>query len=344
MYNNRLLYIDIIKVTAIILVMMCHIPILYGIEATQEQMSLGWLTSIIIGAIGVPLFMMCTGALVLKRRMDCLADVMKFYRKNLLTIYITGCIWCLIYYGLSAYHSNESITIGGILKTILLINKPEVHLWYIRMILMYYFAIPFLTYLLHSHERMFIALVGIIAIITFGRNGYEILVNHNACPTTSGLSLSCYLVYLAIGYYVSNSKCSRYNNKGNWGIPILSLMMVGGITITVLLRYADWFRFMWYDNPFILIASVGFFALLKYIIEGTSISNNIISEMSKMTFGVYLCHMVILVYCLPYLLETINLPIVLEWLIVMLITLVSSFGLVYMSRFVPKLSKLLFRY
>lgn len=278
--KQRLLYIDIVKLLAIVFVVMCHIPMAFAGEGTTGDNALWRYAMTAIGDMGVPLFMMASGALVLGKDFHTKADIKKFYKRNWLPIYITGACWCLFYYFLN----TDSPSLSGIAKTMLLANKPEVHLWYIRMILAYYLIMPVLSYL--REKWVLWAMVVVVAAATFGWNGVRIFVQHEAFPTTSGLSLSCYLVYLVLGYKLARSNW-HVSNLLLLGITLLSL---AAIVVTLSL---GWFQFVWYDNPMVLVAAVSLFLLVKQTVQTRTVTA-LFTRMSNMTFGVYLCHVVLL--------------------------------------------------
>lgn len=224
--------------------------------------------------------MMASGALVLGKDFNTKGDIVRFYKRNWLPIYITGACWCLFYYFLNTASPSAS----DIAKTLLLANKPEVHLWYIRMILAYYLIMPVLSYLREKWALW--AMVVLVFVATFGWNGVRIFVQHEAFPTTSGLSLSCYLVYLVLGYKLTQSSW-RVPNLLLLGITLLSL---AALVVTLSL---GWFQFVWYDNPMVLVASVSLFLLVKQTVQAHT-ATTLITRLSNMTFGVYLCHVVLL--------------------------------------------------
>lgn len=278
--KQRSLYIDIVKLLAIVFVVMCHIPMAFAAEGPTGDGALWRYAMTAIGDMGVPLFMMASGALVLGKDFNTKEDIVRFYKRNWLPIYITGACWCLFYYFLN----TDSPSLSGIVKTLLLANKPEVHLWYIRMILAYYLIMPVLSYL--REKWVLWAMVALVFVATFGWNGVRIFVQHEAFPTTSGLSLSCYLVYLVLGYKLARSNW-HVSNLLLLGITLLSL---AAIVMTLSL---GWFQFVWYDNPMVLVAAVSLFLLVKQTVQART-ATTLVTCLSNMTFGVYLCHVVLL--------------------------------------------------
>lgn len=48
--------------------------------------------------LGVPLFLMITGALILKKDFNNFEKILQFYKKNLTRLIISVCLWNIIYY------------------------------------------------------------------------------------------------------------------------------------------------------------------------------------------------------------------------------------------------------
>ena len=64
--------------------------------------------------IGVPLFLMISGALLFTKRMETGEDLKKFYRHNLLSLLITTEIWyVIIYFFMVLWDPSTTILSGG---------------------------------------------------------------------------------------------------------------------------------------------------------------------------------------------------------------------------------------
>jgi len=332
MASNRLYYIDVIKVLAIVFVVMYHLPITWQITTWDENLPMAWNANMVIAIMGVPLFLMSTGALLLDRDLSSYRKIKLFLKKNFLPIFFTGAIWNVVYY----FVNTKNIAIADIVKSVLLINKQEEHLWYIRMILLYYALMPIMSGLLRYHKRFFILLVAICFLISFGNSGYLIFFRHEVFPTISGVSFSCYLVYMYAGYCVAKSKFKIH--------PIIPFFIcLISLSLMCFLREIDWFRFYWYDNPLCLIASISAFALIKNVHLNENNAKQI-AELSKMTFGVYLCHMLFVKCLFPSIALIYDVPFVLSYYSVLVLTLLLSLMSILIVKKYTDLSYILFRY
>ena len=105
--GGRSYYLDIARAIAIISISMNH-----AVNRTydnyfgqmEEFLESSYLSSLlksvatVFSHLGVPLFLMISGALLLHKRMETADDVKRFYRHNLWELFITTEIWYFIMY------------------------------------------------------------------------------------------------------------------------------------------------------------------------------------------------------------------------------------------------------
>ena len=105
--KKRTLYLDVARVAAIVSISLNHAVnrTFQNYQGQQEEFLAIPLASSVVkvlftifSKLGVPLFLMISGALLLNKRMDGPEDVKKFYKHNLLPLLITAEIWYAIMY------------------------------------------------------------------------------------------------------------------------------------------------------------------------------------------------------------------------------------------------------
>lgn len=325
---HRQIDLDIIKILAILSVILFHVPYVFSINVNSVDISYVWIVNVVFAAIGVPLFVMTTGTLALGRKFTCIRDVMMFYKNNLLPIYFTGVIWCFVYY----FINESSISFYKVIRIILLIDKPEVHLWYLRMIILYYLFMPLICFMHANHKNCYICVIIVCFFISVGGSAY-LIIEGCEMPTFRGWSILCYLVYMSVGHWISQNY-NVFLHKYGFVIAIFAM------AILILLRMNGVLCFIWYDNPLVFISSTCMFCFMRRRFDSFALSDKII-ELSKMTFGVYLSHMVWVKILASYNLSASN-PII--YYVVLMLIAVLSFAIVYFSKKIPLLSKILFRY
>lgn len=224
----RIFWIDIVKFIAILFVILAHVVwiVEQGIQV-NSILSNDFLTiNRIIATLGVPLFMLVSGSLLLGKDFKSKSDIFAFYKRGLLPLFITAEIWIAIY----CLVTIRPFSFKEMLFCMAFAHKPEVHLWYVRLIVIYYLLIPFLNRLRSRQISIYISLLIVIAAFTFIYNGWLILKG-DICPTHSNRSYFCYLIYMAIGHQLSRIKLS----KTIFAISFI-LVVVGGISYSFLLR------------------------------------------------------------------------------------------------------------
>jgi surface polysaccharide O-acyltransferase-like enzyme len=112
-----------------------------------------WFTVDIYGAIanmGVPLFVMLSGALLLDAaKAD---EPMKvFYKKRFMRVGIPMIFWTIIYFAWSAFLNGQPLTSVDVLKGVLMGSSG--HLWFLYLLVGLYMITPFLRILVKHMDR-----------------------------------------------------------------------------------------------------------------------------------------------------------------------------------------------
>lgn len=328
----RIFWIDIVKFIAILFVILAHVVwiVEQGIQVNCI-LSNDFLTiNRIIATLGVPLFMLVSGSLLLGKDFKSKSDIFAFYKRGLLPLFITAEIWIAIY----CLVTIRPFSLKEMLLCMAFVHKPEVHLWYVRLIVIYYLLIPFLNRLRSKRNSIYIALLIVIAAFTFIYNGW-LIWKGNMCPTHSNRSYFCYLIYMAIGYQLSRIKLSK-------SILVISciLAIVGGHILFLSLTRVNYF--LWYDNPMIALISMSLFYIIRHLCNSFK-NNKSIVEISKMSYGIYLSHF-ILIYIIGKCMQYYGCNIGIFYLSLFSIILIE-FAIIWgVKKIMPKFSKVFFRY
>lgn len=139
--GKRSFDIDLIKTVAIIGVVFIHTCIVGYSNAVG---SFDWLASLFWGSItraSVPLFFMCSGALLLDP--DRELTVRKLYSKNVLRILAALLFWAMAY---KCFHlaMEGNMTVGGLVQAVkqVVLFSHESHLYYLHILLLVYAFLP----------------------------------------------------------------------------------------------------------------------------------------------------------------------------------------------------------
>ena len=138
MSKSRKPWLDIIRATAILCVVLCH-----SVEAFYRPVLLGQLRLsfpfwnienllFTVGRIGVPLFLATTGALMLPRDYP---DVSAFYKKSLFPLFLTTEIWLFFNYIFYCLIEHKTFEISRLILEMLFLKASSLsHMWYMPVI------------------------------------------------------------------------------------------------------------------------------------------------------------------------------------------------------------------
>lgn len=330
--KSRIIWIDAVKFVAILMVLLAHMIWLFeqGMEK-QADFSVAFLTiNRIIASLGVPLFMMVSGTLLLGKKFETKNDVFVFYKRGLLPLFVTAEIWIVIYCCINI----RPFSIKELLMCMFFAHKPEVHLWYVRLIILYYLMLPFLNQLRKKWKGGFVGLVCIIVAFTFLYNGW-LIFHGSPCPTSSSRSYFCYIVYMAVAYALSKNNIAK---MCTWIFVVLGIL--GGYVLYLSMMSNSYF--LWYDNPLLAVVAICLFVLIRVGLEHVS-KCGILGEVSRMSYGIYLSHF-LLVYLAGMVLEGKTCGILVFYLVWGAILLFDAAVIFGMKRVSARIAKILFRY
>ena len=202
-----------------------------------------------------------------------------------------------------------------------------------------------MIYIIRKNKMFFFYLLTLIFLCTFGYNLF-LIYNNDSFPTTAGLSYSCYLIYFFGGYLVNNVTIKDRAYSLFWGLIVFSLSIFCCALTMIKFDY-----FLWYDNIFILFASISVFVIFKSLFPydfncKKLLVGNLITQLSNMIFGVFLIHMLFLRLLLPLL--PLNVNILNGWLLyyalIGMTYLLSCLTVLIVSIISREVAYLIFRY
>lgn len=163
METKRLAGIDLVKAAAIFCVLVIHscIP-----GYSRPLGGFDWYSSVFWGSVtrmAVPLFLMCTGALLLDPAKSFSAP--RFFRKNFLRLFIALFFWAAVY-KLYRLVFGGGLTGAGVVQALkeLVLFRHEDHLYYLHIALLVYAFVPVLRVLAeHAGKKCLIWLLALWA-------------------------------------------------------------------------------------------------------------------------------------------------------------------------------------
>lgn len=145
---GRVDWIDIAGAFAICCVVLNHgIETVYPLHAQEFALypiaeRVFALASFTLGRLGVPIFLMITGYLLIDREWNG-ESCLRFWKKNWFGLLVCTEIWWVIYHCFDSLHSRAPFDLLACLEDLLFFQKSEMpHAWYMPVILGLYLLLP----------------------------------------------------------------------------------------------------------------------------------------------------------------------------------------------------------
>jgi len=293
--NNRLLWVDITRIIAIIAVVAIHVEDSFIFSWNRIPLTDWWASNIYNGFIRfpVPIFIILSGYLLLDKQED---DKI-FFSKRFSKVVIPLVGWSMIYWVFTHEYNVYSLFTATFVQR-LLADDIFFHLYFLYIIIGLYLITPLLrrilvhasTYDLRYYFVLWLFFAPISRIL--GLFGYNIGISLGAVSLNLGLFL--------IGYII---KKTRITDKT---VFLSGLLVTVSIVITIVGTY--FFTSKSGDvrssiNSLFVITSVtyaiGLFIIIRAIFSRFSLSagsksGNLISACGRATMGIYLVHPMLL--------------------------------------------------
>ena len=276
-----------LRAYAIIAVLLIHISARY---VTQEIGTLNWWIGNVLDSSvrwSVPIFIMLSGMLLLKKE----ETIGVIFKKR-----INKLIWPLLFWSLifSLWQSRYDISSFNIKDTFIAFLQGDIkyHLWYLYAILGLYIALPLFRVFVKHADKLFIKYFIILSFIISSistllwylyqirlMNGFEYFLGYGS--------------YFLLGFYLANYTITNKKEKIIYLFGGLGLIGTIIGTWYVSLQQGSlnqvFYQYLTITTPFVAMAV--FLLVKKY---GDKKSSNIMSLISKYSFGIYLVHPIFL--------------------------------------------------
>lgn len=156
--NTRLKWMDLSRAIAILCVILCHCTELTytlnmdGIGQSGILSQMAAFVCFTIGRLGVPLFFMISGYLLLDKKYDT-SSCIRFWKRNFLHLLIVTMIWWAIYDIYSIATGRQEFSMLNMLLDVVFLHSVNLmHTWYMPVILSLYLCVPLVANALNSVE------------------------------------------------------------------------------------------------------------------------------------------------------------------------------------------------
>lgn len=346
---KRISFLDNVRTFAIFSVVFCHcIEFIFDGEPTTIESPIMINFSVILfnfSRIGVPLFLLLSGYLLLDKEYKTEKDVYDFWKRKVLPIVITWVIWIVFFYCFKCWHDGIGFSIKTCILNILMVDRVKfVHDWYMYMLIGLYCIYPFVSMFLKRFSiKMHIFVFGMLYLVcmllptlasTTGKNFNFLnavasyLINPNAY----------FILYCVLGYYLKKNEKLSFNLPVNiigFLISISAIILCGYYRHSIMLSY-----YIWYDFALLPFASIFFFNLIRGL-KLPSFIEKINGRISVCSFGMYLVHVPVLCLLIRFL-PDVNITKPLLCIFYLVVTFVTSYLLVEVIGRVKYINKYLF--
>lgn len=303
-HNNSFLYIDYLRALAIFLVVIFHVSASYFIIYFNKNMSVFWVSDIInsFARICVPIFIMVSGTLLLQKEKSD-ESIKLFLSKRFNKIFLPFVFWSIFYliwrYTYSNIYTNVTyVSISESIKDFIQGNTYY-HLWFIYMIIGLYLITPILRLIVkNANDSQILYFIFIWFIAT---PVYKILSVFLHIKVNVDLGfLTGYVGYYLLGFYLHNHQLNKSTKKVFYLLYTVSfLILLYGKYLSYIPAYHKKFiYFNGYTSPNIIFMSITIYIIFKNINYKLNnikpILNNLIVLVSRMSFGIYFIHVLLL--------------------------------------------------
>ncbi|ANW96309.1 hypothetical protein AXE80_08470 [Wenyingzhuangia fucanilytica] len=328
--NNKI-WIDYLRVVSTLAVIIIHVSAI-GVM-TLNINTPDWLIANFYDSLSrfcVPIFFMISGALLLNKDYE----LKNFLRKRTIRIIPPLLFWSTVYFTFNnkKYLLGEFEFIAFLQKiTRSFLYGSEYHLHFVYILLGFYLSVPILRQWIKKSSTTYIVY---FLSIWFFSILYRIPSIVIYLPKIDITNFSGYLGYMVLGHFLFNT-----NFKGKYRYLLLFMASVG---ITVLgtyyfsLRQGVFYEYFYdYLSINIIIASSSFFLFFKNKKISVKGLDNIVSIISKYSFGIYLVHALVLKLLVNLNIDMFIVTPVLSIPIVSILCLIISLGVIVFVNKLP---------
>ena len=298
---------DLLRVIAIYMVVQIHTGEFEYISPdgtvlhTAGSWAVGWTNSLL--RVCVPLFVMISGFFLFP-----VGDERKFFRKRFTRVLIPFVVWCVVYafYSYAQGAATLRATLLNIAHIPVNYGTEVGHLWFVYMLMGIYLIAPVLSpWIISAGQKsmeLFLALWGMTLLLPFIHLYAPAVWGEcywNATPTL--YYFSGFIGYAVLAVYIKRFRMARSRRVDLAAIS----MIVAGYCITVAgflyqLRYEHVVRNLeltWnFTTLNVALMTAGLFLLFRNLHGdgGNRVPWPLIDDLSRMSFGIYLAHILVL--------------------------------------------------
>lgn len=305
MRNQRVVEYDIMRIIACFCVIMIHSAVfeqesMYVVQSSEFLSIKFWG---VIARWSVPAFVMLSGMLILPHADKI--SIKRLFVHRVLRMLVAYVTWSVVY---SFYNTYILGNVYAPTKFKTFIDgcfSGELHMWYLPMLAGLYIAAPILIIIIENISGKWMKYwIGGMFVFSSLIPFIEKLNVKYVSTIISSISgymnlqfLGGWTLYFVLGYYISHTAFTKKQVKVIYCCTGIAFLFTFITTVGFYRWYGESMGILSYEYPNIIILGVGVFLLFKEKISKISFTENYkqrIYSLSKLTFGIYLIHVLVL--------------------------------------------------
>lgn len=360
--KDRIVYLDVLRVLAILMVIMVHAGDIYMFDA--ESMTFGKESSVIAVLLrsSVPLFIIMSSILLLPIK----TDTTSFFKRRFSRVVIPFLIWSIIYVFLpipneiafggpsnALTDSDINVFLYNLMMIPINFTGSNVHFWFIYIILGLYMFMPIFSPWIKIATRktliFFLSIWGITLFFPYVRLIFPQIQGESDWNSFGMFYyFGGYFGYVILGYFLHH-----YNHlKVSRSVAIgLILFIVGAIVTysgfisdqkTFLNKIAtsnveDWKLLEFSINfltPSVVIMTAGVFMIFQKM-KISGFMQRVFKELSILSYGIFLVHYILCLWIGDWMQNALTINAGIEQLLIAVLTFLTSYCLVKLISLIP---------
>lgn len=294
---KRDLSLDVMRFFSICAVVMIHV----ASRLTDAPQDSGFFWGNIFNSLSrfaVPVFMMITGSLLLdeSREITCRTAFSKYFLKVLSLFMIWSAIYTIIFHILLPLRNSASPDFSQLITAFF---KGHYHFWYLYALMSFYIAMPILKKLTKKGNEkkvtvLILTLIAINSLIPAADLLYDSFSIYELYTKSGIRTLFGFYLYFLSGWLFKSISLSKIARAALYSTGGLSLLLTVILTYTLSKAKGSFINL--YDNlyPNTIIFSFAVFVFFSNLFKKADSLHPIISDISRLSFGIYIIHPIIL--------------------------------------------------
>lgn len=326
--KKRIVYFDVLKVITCFMVIMIHVISRNWYVLDLKSNEFTFLTILdSICRCAVPIYLMISGAIFSNE--DKNIKIKDMFRKYILNIFLIYLFWNMTYSILNIIVYGNKIINVKVLKDIFIstiLGNGIFHLKFLVTIIGFYLCVPFVRCITKKENKNLLQyLIILLFIFTCTPSILTVFSINLKYPTL----FTGFTLYFILGYYLNTFEINKKYRYVIYVLGLISLIVTPILTINYsILNNIHSQRFFEYGSFNIYLYSASLFLLFKNIFNKKE-ETKLLNSLSKLYFGIYLIHGLVLGLLMKYNVFNLNMNLTIKVffisLIVFIISLITSF-------------------